>query len=313
MQAAFKNIDRRLVFAFIIILLSVVIVHSVLYWPIFLNAALYGDENVQFQLGAYVAEGELWRLNTDHFMPGNGLLTAPFLMLSTDFDANEPSGLRVWFTLIHSVALAAIGTWAFKGRRAETFVYILFLLSSALLAQHITGIFNDLLAGVYTVMGALLFIDTLHSNKWSFIRIAACGFICGIVLYWRPNLVLVGPLLFLYGVFFITTAPRKEHYNNVIQKLSSISKVGSLLIIGFATSWGPWVTMKTIKEDQLILHPALYRPMERLRIWALSPPGAEWGMERKQDSLNKLLARVKLIYSKEYPTFGLPPRKWSII
>ena len=285
---------------------AVWIIHKILFGNVFFPLDLYGDENVLVATGERMdrrgLENSWFRL---HKQPGNSFIVYLFLKLNALQEVNLPR-LREFFYTFNLFALTGIGAYAFRKNATAYLTYVLLVGTSAILTFFMTRIWADLASGLLCAIAALIFFRTVLKDRYAPLTYFLVGAICGLVLYFRSNLLILGPVLFMGGALVIFLSSRTIPLINV-RRFVRAGVMGFALMLGFAATWGPWVMEASSKNDKLVLHPGFYEDDDEtdmhgeLKVWALSPPGAEWGVERTKETFRRTWERSVEAYEAAYP------------
>ena len=283
------------------------ILHKILFGNTFFPLELYGDENVLVATGERMERRGIanswFRL---HKQPGNSFVVLMFLKLNALREIDLPR-LREFFYTVNLVVLVGIGAYAFRKHLASFLAFVFLLGTSAILTFFMTRIWADLASGLVCAIAALVFFRTVLKDRYAPLTFFLVGALCGIVLYFRSNLLLLGPLLFMGGALVIFFSDRSVPFLT-IKRIVRAGVMGLALLLGFAATWGPWVMEASSRVDGIALHPGLYSEDDdesdmhgELKVWALSPPGAEWGVERTRETFRKTWELSVEAYEAAYP------------
>lgn len=253
---------------------------------VFQGLPFSGDEAAYAKYGKALTSGDLSVLYGKSFMPGMGLLTALHATVSSFMD------IRIFMAVISLLMIGLIIRYAPNiGRSRELF--ILFLAITPMTLYFSTRIWADLMAGFFGLLIGWLFLKA-HRENWPFFAMFIIGGACALILYFRNNLLFLGPALFLAALLIQVG---KGGLNLTI--LKNLVRQGTTLVMGFFLVWSPWVLATSVSLDRLILHPSLIKPHKETSIWAISPPGADWGYARDSQYGKRLFRETEDILVKE--------------
>lgn len=231
---------------------------------IFGGLPVSGDEQAYIKMGRKLSGGDISVMAGQHFMIGMSVIHAAYEAVAAFLD------VRVFMASLSLLITGGIVYLAPKtGRSREIFLF--FLAITPMMLYFSTRLWADLIAGFILLIIGLIFVKTAQRN-WPLSLTVVLGVMAAILLYFRNNLLLLGPAIFL-SVFLIQWQRR----SSVSDHLKTMTKQGAALLIGFALLWSPWVAMTSSQFDRLILHPFQMKPHKETTIWGLTPPGVRLG------------------------------------
>lgn len=254
-----------------------------------------GDEGGHLRRSVGLWHGEIGALFHGHFTPGMALLLAP---VSWMFDTMmEGPGLvvaRYWLSAV-SVGLAGLTVWVYRPLLPARSLVIFLVLAtlSPLVIFFASRAWSDLNAGYLLAIIVGLNWRLFDTPSPPLRRFVELGALCALLLYFRPNMVLVGPLLF---AIWALRDGRNFLNGQFGAEAGRVVRLGLALLAGFWLAWTPWVIGGSLVEGQLTPHPAFsqfeHELQPRTQTWVYSPPEAETSWHQGQTYNQALFDRA---------------------
>ncbi len=249
------------------------------------NLPLMGDELTYYTGAQKLIQGDLSGLYGQHFMPGISILLYGGEGIKTIFPWLD---FRTFISLTSLIFAGITIILIPKNWGQARCIYPLFLALSPMIIFFSTRIWSDLIAGHILVIICLLTYRSVVKNPHSFRSLVVVGGLCATLLYFRNNLLLLGPAIFL--VLACNNFIQSKLFKHVLR---NSFKNGAALMIGFSLIWLPWVIASSMKTNEFTLHPGLIKRTQQTKIWAISPPSSEWGSERGTDFSHRLFVHAE--------------------
>ncbi|MBM9520782.1 hypothetical protein JWG39_13245 [Desulforhopalus vacuolatus] len=159
-----------------------------------------------------------------------------------------------------------------------TRIFAGFIAVSPMMISFSFNVWGDFIAGWFIFLTALFAYQAIVDNgvKQNYLKYIFIGVLWGGSLYFRPSMIVFGPLLYI-GILFLKI--NSLSFEKIKYSLILIS----FITLGFAISWGPWMTGASFFRQELTYQPGQNVKQEKWlkwNIWAHSPADSGWGYRR---------------------------------
>lgn len=262
----------------------------------FSDLPIAGDEHVYLRYSSSILQGDFSEIYGRGFMPGMGFVTA----IPRLFYSNINLGL---FMAVFNLVLAGLIARCSPFETKSKSLFFIFLTLSPMTIYFSYRIWGDLVAGYLLLFIGLLFLKAYRS-RWNLVLLAVVGASCAVILYFRHNLILLGPFIFLSLIWLQLRSPASFK-----SRIWPFAKQGLALIIGFFGLWTPWIVASSMKHDRVILHPNMIEPYKQSTIWAMTPPDGKWTHRQTPEWGRFLFVKAESILIRE--GFLSEDEKWK--